>query len=320
METYESIKVWKDANISSFLADNVSLNTFHDQVMLKVLEVAKENMEEREVPCSFTWFITGSGGRLEQGLISDQDHGIIYEQSTPENDLYFKVLGEELSRGLDIAGYPYCTGYIMSSNPVWCKSYNDWKKQISKWMEDESWESIRYLQIFYDARVLYGKEDCIKQLKTDIHQYQKEHPLLLGRFMANVKHVKNAIGPMGQILVEQHGKYQGSINLKYVAFLPYVNSIRLLSIKEGLCETATLERMKELQKIAEYEGLLKSSYGNFSALMNYRLTLLHVNEYDDTHYLNVKDLTREQRKEIKGILKGGKKLHDAVIELVSDNE
>lgn len=317
LETYETIKEWKKVNISSFLTNNVSLNAFHDQVMLKVLEVAKRNVKRKNAPCNFTWFITGSGGRFEQGLISDQDHGIIYEQSSFENDLYFKKLGEELSHGLDIVGYPYCNGNIMSSNPIWCKSIADWEFQLNKWMGEESWESIRYLQIFYDARPLYGREDYVQHLKTTIYHYQNDHQTLLRRFMANVKHFKNGIGPMGQILVEPHGIYQGYINLKYTAFLPYVNSIRLLSIKEGLLATSTLERIKGLQKRGEYEELLNSCYENFSSLMNYRLSLIDVKEYDDTHYLNVKNLSKEQRKEIKQILKCGKKLHDAVIELVS---
>ena len=320
METYESIKEWKDAHIFSFQANNVSLNNFHDRVMLKVLDIAKEKTKQKQPPCNFVWFITGSGGRFEQGLISDQDHGIVYEESTPENDLYFKELGEEISNGLDIVGYPYCNGNIMSSNPVWCKSFKEWEIQLNQWMEEKSWESIRYLQIFYDARALYGNEDYINQLKTTIYLHQKVHPNLLRRFMENVKLLKNALGPMGQILVEQHGVYQGHINLKYAAFLPYVNSIRLLSVKEGLIETSTLERIDVLQEKKEYEALLKNSNENFKLLMNYRLSLFQVKEYDDTHYLNVKNLTKEQRKEIKRILKYGKKLHDVVIELVSAEE
>ncbi|MCM3389233.1 DUF294 nucleotidyltransferase-like domain-containing protein [Ureibacillus chungkukjangi] len=320
METYESIKKWKDAHIPSYLTNNVELNTFHDQVMLKVLEIALERTTLKKSPCKFTWFITGSGGRLEQGLISDQDHGIVYEKYTTENDLYFKELGEELSKGLNIVGYPYCSGNIMSSNPIWCKSYKEWKVQLYKWMEEKSWESIRYLQIFYDARALYGDTEYINQLKTMIYEQQKDYPTLLKRLMENVKLLKNSIGPMGQILVEQHGVYQGHINLKYAAFLPYVNSVRLLSIKEGLIETSTLERIEVLREKKEYEGLLKDSYRNFELLMNYRLTLFQVKEYDDTHYLNLKNLTKDQRKEIKRILKYGKKLHDVVIELVNVKE
>ncbi|MFP7202534.1 DUF294 nucleotidyltransferase-like domain-containing protein [Lysinibacillus halotolerans] len=315
METYESIKKWKDAHISSYLLSNVSLNEFHDQVMLKVLHVAMGKIEWSKPPCEFIWFITGSGGRFEQGLISDQDHGIVYEISNEENDQYFKVLGEELSYGMDCVGYPYCNGNIMSSNPIWCKSLEQWRTQIIHWMENESWESIRYLQIFYDARVLYGNTNYIQQLKSIILEYQLEHPSLLSRFVANVKHIKSVIGPMGQILVEQHGVYQGCINLKYAAFLPYVNSIRLLSIKEGVYNTSTLERIEQLKKKVRYKDLLQYSFENFSTLITYRMSLFHSKNYDDTHYLNIKKLSKEQRKQLKRILKDGKKLHDSVVEL-----
>ena len=314
MQTYEAIKEWKDGNITSFLTSNDSLNQFHDQVMLKVLEVAKRKVSNEAPPCEFTWFITGSGGRMEQGLISDQDHGIIFELSSPENNHYFKALGEEISFGMDCVGYPYCNGKIMSSNPIWCKSLVEWEKQIDSWMENNSWESIRYLQIFFDARSLDGNGNYIHLLKRKIYEYQLEHPALLQRFAANVKHIKNVIGPMGQILTEQKGIYQGFVNLKYAAFLPYVNSIRLLSIKEGIFETSTMERIKKLQEMNHYDQLLQYTDLNFEILTKYRLSLFNAKQYDDTHYLKIKELSKEQRKELKRVFKDGKKIHDTVIE------
>lgn len=315
METYESIKKWKDESLSSFINTSASLNEFHDQVMLKVLNIALNNMKQAKPPCEFNWFITGSGGRFEQGLISDQDHGIIYEISNEENDIYFKELGEEISYGMDCTGYPYCNGKIMSSNPIWRKSIGNWKTQLTKWMDNESWESIRYLQIFYDARVLYGNNDYLTELKSIIYNYQLQHSSLLQRFIANVRHIKNVIGPMGRILVEQHGVYQGCVNLKYSAFLPYVNAIRLLSIKEGIFETSTIERIDRLLEKDEYQDMLKYCKENFMTLTKYRLSLLDAKNYDDTHYLNIKDISKGQRKELKQILKCGKRLHDDVIEL-----
>ncbi len=315
METYESIKKWKDETMSSYIQTSASLNEFHDQVMLKVLNVATGKMKRPKPPCEYTWFITGSGGRFEQGLISDQDHGIIYEISNEENDNYFKDLGEEISYGMNCTGYPYCNGKIMSSNPIWRKSLVDWKNQLNYWMENEKWESIRYLQIFYDARVLYGNTDYLNELKAIIYNYQLQHPSLLQRFIANVKHIKNVIGPMGQILVEQHGVYQGCVNLKYSAFLPYVNAIRLLSIKEGIFETSTIERIERLQEKDEYKNMLLFCKENFITLTKYRLSLLNAQNYDDTHYLNIKNLSKEQRKELKQIFKCGKRLHEEVIEL-----
>ncbi|HWI48115.1 MAG TPA: DUF294 nucleotidyltransferase-like domain-containing protein, partial [Rummeliibacillus sp.] len=167
--TYETIKEWKDQTIFHFNDDLKGLNSFHDQVMRKVMQVAIIRLNKGGPPCNFSWFVTGSGGRLEQSFISDQDHGIIYEEDAEESNSYFKALGEELSDGLAIVGYPYCKGAIMSSNPLWCKSIDAWKEQLLTWMEDESWEAIRYLQIFYDARVLEGKVNYVRYLKSVIY-------------------------------------------------------------------------------------------------------------------------------------------------------
>lgn len=316
METYESIREWKELNIVNFLDDTDSLNDFHDQVMLKVLEVAMSNMKIDSAPCAFSWFITGSGGRLEQGLISDQDHGIAYEFSNDENDLYFQMLGAEISRGLYEVGYPYCEGKVMSSNPMWCKSYEDWITQLSSWFQDDSWEAIRYLQIFYDARVLHGKVRFIHHLKSTIYEYQIQHPILLSRFTTNIEHVKNVIGPVGQLLVERHGLYQGCINLKYSGFLPYVNAVRLLSIREGIIDTSTLVRINKLFQMQVYTDLLKYSDVNFQGLLNYRLLLTQAETYSDTHYIKVEKLTKSQQKDIKRIIKDGIKLHREVIAMM----
>lgn len=314
METYESIRNWKELNITNFLDDIVSLNDFHDQVMIKVLEVAIKKIGSP--PCDFSWFITGSGGRLEQGLISDQDHGIAYEIANDENDVYFQVFGTEISNGLYEVGYPYCEGKVMSSNPEWCKSYEGWNKQLHDWMVEESWESMRFLQIFYDARVLHGKIGIINQLKTSIYDYQLQHQILLSRFTANVEHIKNVIGPVGQLLLERHGLYQGCVNLKYSGFLPYVNAVRLLSIREGIVETSTLVRMSYLIQMKEYTCLLKNSERNFSDLLKYRLSLSQVKSYSDTHYLQFDKLSKIEQKDIKRIIKGGINLHREVIALM----
>ena len=119
-------------------------------------------------------------------------------------------------------------------------------------------------------------------------------------------HIKKAIGPLGQIIVEEHGKYQGSIDLKYSAFLPYVNAIRILSIKEGIYETSTLERIDRLREIMDYSEMMTKSEEYFRSLLNYRLSLAQVHSYEDTHFLNIHNLTKIEKKEIKRILKEGK--------------
>lgn len=314
--TYESIKEWKNKKIVEFKNDLQGLNAFHDEIMRKVLQVAIVKLNKGMPPCNFSWFVTGSAGRLEQGFISDQDHGMIYEVDTQQCRNYFLALGEELSNGLEIVGYPYCKGDIMSFNPLWSKSIYGWKKQLVDWMKSESWETIRYLQIFYDSRVLEGEVRYLNRLKSVIYEYQMVNPDLLIRLMANIMHVKNIIGPLGQILTERYGKYQGCIDIKYSAFVPYVNAVRLLAIKEGIYETSTLIRMAHLIQRKEYRNLLQDCEKNFQRLLSYRISLYTVDDYFDTHYLKLGGLKKEEKKELKKILKTAIKLHADVIELL----
>ena len=153
-ESYESIKEWKEKHIYEYFSSIHSLNEFHDQVMKEVIELAIIRIDKGNPPCDYCWFITGSGGRFEQGLISDQDHGMIFEIYSQENERYFLELGKEISDGLAHVGFPYCKGNIMSSNRIWCKSLDHWTEQLFSGWKKVSLESIRNLQIFYDARCL----------------------------------------------------------------------------------------------------------------------------------------------------------------------
>lgn len=314
--SYDLIREWKEQHISEHLTNTCSLNGFHDAVMHKVLELAIIRLNRGTPPCQYCWFITGSGGRFEQWLISDQDHGIIFEISSEENGRYFLELGKEISYGLEMVGYPYCQGNIMSSNPLWCKSIEGWREQLLLWMEERSLESIRNLQIFYDARCLTGAGDYVKLLKSFIYDFHKKHSILIKRLMESVMYVKNPISPIGQFIVEEHGKHQGSINLKYSAFLPYVNAIRILSIKEGLMGTETLDRIEALSQLKEYSDELLTCQTNFHRLLAYRLSLAKVHSYDDAHFLKIKNLNRLEKRELKRILKEGKKLHQFVTRLI----
>jgi CBS domain-containing protein len=314
-DSYDSIKKWKDEHIHQFALDTKGLNDFHDEMMRSASKLALFHLEKEFglPPCKYSWFVMGSGGRIEQGIISDQDHGLIYEDHTEKASHYFKKLGEELSKGLYQLGYPYCEGKIMSSNSMWCKSIVDWKSQLFNWMEDKSWESIRYLQIFYDSRNIVGESEFVNELKQGIFQYQKNNHKLLQRFMDNIQHIKHSVGPLGQLYVEPSGKYEGCIDLKKAAFLPYVNAIRLLAIKEGIEETSTLERFDCLCENEAYREELLYYKRNFEKLLKYRYFLFeNADSYDDVHYLNIKNLSKVEKREIKNILRDGKKLHQYV--------
>ncbi|MEK4747738.1 hypothetical protein CHH57_03520 [Niallia circulans] len=309
----------KELFLQTTTYQNTQLNDFYDELFMELFQFILFEYKKNygEPPCSFVWFVTGSAGRKEQGIFSDQDHGIIYESNDENSNQYFIHFGEWLSDALNEIGYPYCEGKVMSSNPIWCKSVEEWKHQLQQWMEKENWESIRFLQIFYDSRQLFGEENYVQELRSYIHQYCVLHPMLLKRFMNNVMRIKKGVGIFGQFFVERTGSHRGSIHLKHTMYLPYVNSIRLLSIKEKTQQTSTLERIQTLRTMETYDNWLKPYESSFRRILDYRInSFKEAKTYEDVHYLNIKELTKEQRQEIKGLMRHGIKLYHQVQRII----
>lgn len=302
--SYEDIKKYRDHKIFDYLHDPSLLNQFHDEMMLKVVWISLKKLEAEigPAPSPFSFFVMGSAGRFEQGIWSDQDHGIVYEDTGQNKKKYFLQLGNEISRGLHQVGYSYCHGDVMASNPSWCKSRSEWQEQISNWAKENSWESIRSLLIFIDSRPLYGEKLYINKLKefTLMTIHSKK---LLPHIYENTIYYKKGIGILGQFLTETHGSFTGQLNLKETTLLPFVNSIRFLAMKERILESSTLSRINRLSEEVFSEEEKESYKHQFSNILKYRLLYGNHSNYEASHYLNIASLSKPQKKEIKEILK-----------------
>jgi CBS domain-containing protein len=321
MNSYLEIRRFRDDQIIWVSRNHFQLNQLHDEIINSVITVSVHQMAERygPIPCPFTFFTMGSAGRFEQSVWSDQDHGIIYQQQGPEINEYFLALGKEISQGLQLAGYIYCEGGVMASNPLWCKSVSEWRQQLANWLLDSSWELIRQLLIFIDGRTLYGDASLLESLKIEVYQtIHKEN--LLKKLLSNTLHYKRGIGILGQILVETHGQHSGSLNIKEKALFPYVNAIRLLAIKGNIFETSTLSRLEKLP-VVEFPTIKRELYHQqFLKLLNFRLSLTKPDNYENSHYLSVASLSKKQKEEVKEILKNGAALYRYVRNLVDKED
>jgi len=308
--SYEQINDFRLQGIVLASRNNDDLNTFHDQIYEHVISLAlrRVKMSYGDPPSPFTFFVLGSAGRFEQSIWSDQDHGIVFENNNDASKKYFINLGQEISVGLELAGYSKCSGGVMAGNPMWCKPMTEWKIQIQKWAVDSSWESIRYLLIFADARPLYGAASLVSNLKKEYFSSIKEEQLIK-RMLQNTMHFKKGVGVLGQLLVETHGTFSGSINLKDTAFFPYVNAARLLALNEKITETSTLSRFNLISQNALPSDESKFFAYNFSRLLDFRLHHANHYNYETGHYVNGEKLTKSERKELKGILKAGEILY-----------
>ena len=94
-----------------------------------------------EAPVPWAWVALGSEARLEQALLTDQDHALAYDpgdRTTEEVDPYFAQLAERVTAGLESAGIPRCNGDAMAVHPGLRRSIDSWADAFRTWMSDPS--------------------------------------------------------------------------------------------------------------------------------------------------------------------------------------
>ncbi|WP_281886072.1 DUF294 nucleotidyltransferase-like domain-containing protein [Paenibacillus sp. YYML68] len=233
---------------------NAGVNQFHDAIIQSViarseLEVCEERGEE--VPLPFAFLLFGSGGRKEQTLWSDQDNGIVYEEPEHEEEAmaageFFSALSSRISTNLEAAGYPPCTGGVICTKEQWRQSIEGYRRMVQGWLEEPNWENVRYLLIVADLRVVYGEEQLGQSILEMIIAYMKAHPQMYEHMLQNTLHHKVSIGLFGQLIKERYGEDAGGVDIKYGAYIPIVNGIRLLAIEVGIQASSTEDRIRKL--------------------------------------------------------------------------
>lgn len=204
---------------------------------------------------------------------------------------------------------------MLSDNADWCRSLNEWGKVLENWFKEPEWEAVRYLLIIADARCVYGSMELLDCLKDMFYTDTLEHPFILRRMTENTMRHKVLVGVFGQLLKERYGEDAGSVDIKYGAYIPMVNSIRLMAIQSNIRATSTLERINKLieaGKISSNDGMLFTQSFKFILALRLMTTELQ-NEglYTNNGKLHSSKLSKEMTDELKSSLKQGKRLQRA---------
>ena len=119
-------------------AVSLFISSVADTICQRVLTIALS--ESGEPPCRFAFIQTGSAGRREQTLSTDQDNAVIFEDCTGEKldkaFSYFLSLGKKVNDMLSGIGFRYCIGEKMAGNPLWSQPLSMWKKYFSGWINN----------------------------------------------------------------------------------------------------------------------------------------------------------------------------------------
>ncbi len=295
------------------------ITSFSESILDKIIQFTID--EIGKPPCRFVFVIMGSEGRDEQTLISDQDNALIFEDLTDthaakEAMAYFTQFSELVCNQLNIAGYKFCDGDNMAKNPKWCQPLSVWKNYFKKWIRSVDPEKILYSSIFFDFRGAWGDLSLTDELKSYLLDEIEEWPGILRNLTVNSMGFKPPISFFGKFIVEEHGKHEGSFDIKK-ALMPITDFARIYSLKEGIGTTNTLARLfrlytKHTLSNKEYLNLIRS----YNHLMNLRflrqITTIMDEEEEPDNYINPSNLSSIDQAMLKEIFKIVEKLQQKI--------
>ncbi|MCQ6560927.1 DUF294 nucleotidyltransferase-like domain-containing protein [Paenibacillus mendelii] len=301
-----------------------TLNEMHDALIGRVMVLAEEQMARSgngSPPVPYAYILFGSGGREEQTLSSDQDSGLLYEDpddeaSRDDASRYFRDFAEIAVQMLQQLGYPPCDGGVISSNPEWRMSLSEWKTKLNGWFQDPDWERVRYLLIVADGRCVYGELKLMQAFQDHFYSDMLRNPIIVKHMLSNTMRHKVLIGVFGQLLKEEYGQDAGSLDVKYGAYIPMVNAVRMMAVQSGLRESSTLERLRGLLEKGKLSSEDAHAYSEAFRLF-LRLRLMTTERSVDGMFANTgklasSKLSKELTDELKSSLRVGKKLERRV--------
>lgn len=288
---------------------NQVITTIADTISIKVIE--KVISELGTPPAKFVFMVTGSEGRKEQTLKTDQDNGIIYEDKANEHRelvrAYFLEFARRVSDELNEIGFVYCLGGYMASNPQWTHSLSHWKRNYKSWMEDPHPENAFKFSTFFDCRLLYGEKEIMVELKEFLDEELKKP---MDKFFAYI--AKNALQynpPLtffNNIRTQTIGKIE-VFNIKN-AMTPIVDLVRVHALQNRIFGENTGERLKELTekgifKEKQFHELIQSYYYLMSLRLKNQAKQIINDKTEPDNYIDLNSLTRIEMVTLKEIFK-----------------
>lgn len=216
-----------------------------DAVTRRLIDLAIVRLGPPPVP--FAWVATGSQGRSELTLCSDQDNGIILDDAyaADRHGDYFAVLARQVNEGLHAAGYVRCPGNVMASNPSWRQPLAAWRSYFQKWLHHTDHKTVTLAVNFLDMRTAWGEDGLRQQLMAAVLPEAARAKVFLAYLAGHALGNQPPIGFFRNFVVERSGTHEGMVDLKKRGLLPIVDLARVHALAAGLDVVATQPRLRE---------------------------------------------------------------------------
>lgn len=313
------LKKYLHQEVSIAFISNI-ISEINDSIISRSIELAILELEKEDLPApdtSFCWLGLGSEGREEQLLRTDQDNAIIFEDVPKENydatRSYFLKLATITTRILNECGFEYCPADMMASNPRWCLSLSEWKKQFEDWIFKPGSKEIMYTTIFFDYRPVYGNFDLSKQLTDSIYESIDDQDIFLAFLAKNALQNPAPLSFFRNFMVERSGEHKDEFDIKARAMMPLTDAARLLILSaRQYGKNNTFQRFDHMAELEpKNKELYEQAADAYEILMRFR-ALQGLKNKDSGRYFKPGELNKMQRMMLRNTFKPIKELQDLI--------
>ncbi len=228
--------------IKSLHAKGVKVNHISNligQLNTKVYQKLYSLVLPQELRKDACFIVMGSEGRNEQIIKTDQDNALLVKDNV-DVEQYRPYMIDITTHLIDF-GYPPCEGNIMVSNPFWCKTVSEYKRETARWIEAPDMQNYMDLAIFFDSFAVAGDKELLINLKDDLFNKLHDKDVFMAYF-AKATLTFDTPNTVTNIMTKSH-----NIDIKKAAVFPIVQGIRSLALRERIRETTTVKRIKILE-------------------------------------------------------------------------
>lgn len=254
------------ARIPDLLVNLVAANHRHEVVTRLITDIADAvtrrllTLAEDQFgppPAPYLWAACGSQGRQDQTGVSDQDNILILSDGTDPADPYFEKLARFVSDGLNAAGYVYCPGDMMATNPRWRQPRAVWARYFRDWIERPSPEAQMLASVMFDLRAIGGETRLLSGLQADALALAADNTIFVAHMIANSLKHHTPLGLIRGFATIRSGVHQGHIDMKMNGVVPVADMARVYALRGRLTPVNTRARLED----AAEAGVISTSGG-----------------------------------------------------------
>ena len=220
-----------------------TITTVIDTLTQRLIEICER--DQGSPPCAYAWLASGSQGRHEQTVFTDQDTALIIADHAPEGaDDWFAALAQKVTAGLDACGIRACPGDVDPTHPSWRRPAADWASEMDRVLQHPAPRDAMLATHYLDMRVIHGDAALFEPLRQRALETGARHEALLNALADQARDLPAPLGFFRQFVLEDSGEHADTLDLKMRGLLPIVAMARVFALHAGSEARGTVERLR----------------------------------------------------------------------------